>query len=213
MRPAFQVSSAAKLIVHGTMDEEGGERATLLVHEFTFLAHGSTRIKKGRIELEFKSLSGRPDGPLVQRVAPFGGHEMLAASRGAQRAGADARLHQVGGGARVVGERPADEYGHSVKAEWSIDENLDDGIPWRLRTCVLLKRVSDDDFCLRPTIKALPNLAKAEGFLSTRSVDHPIVFDPGYEPFDELEGSLEIDRWNLGSLDLSGIWGWDYPKA
>ena len=210
-RPAFNVSAAAKLIVHGTIDRERRQRATLLVHEFTFLAHSSGRFTEASIQLKFKSVSGRPDGPLVKGMAPSGVHEMSAVSRrGHGRP--SATLRGGGGGARVEGAQPFDEWGHSVEAKWKLKEESQSGIPKHVRTCVLLRRDSDQCFALVPIIKATPDL-KTPKELSTRNLDgKPMVYDPEYEPFDELEENSGIDRWNLGSLNLDTIWGWDYVK-
>ncbi|KAL2169732.1 hypothetical protein VTG60DRAFT_5785 [Thermothelomyces hinnuleus] len=50
-----------------------------------------------------------------------------------------------------------------------------------------------------------PNFAGWVGsLLSSRPADDPVIFDPGYEPYNRL--GLEIPRWELGEMSLNYLW-------
>jgi hypothetical protein len=207
------VSGKARAIIHGTLDEITREPATLLVHEFTLLAHRSAHINKATIKLEFVPSNTR-FGPLVKRVAPIGGHTLQAASGGV--CASISAAHQVAHGARVIGQRPADQFGHSVSAEWTITQSdaSQQGVPWRFIACVLLARQPNDDFSLIPTIKAYPDLTTRTGTsLLTKRPGAPIIFDTLQQPHDDLGKNLESHRWSLASVDLDALWGWDYERS
>ena len=91
------------------------------------------------------------------------------------------------------------------------DHSRKNGIAPLLRTCILLTRDNDEEFYCIPWSEAKPNFKVWVGSLvSSRAPDDPIILDPEYEPYNKLEGNVEIDRWNLGAVDLDNLWDCTY---
>lgn len=239
-KPAFRVSCVAKVIVHGTLDDVSNTRATLLVYDFSFFSYRSTRIKAASILFEFKANQGSNagGGPAVKAVAPYGRHVMM------QTRQTETRKVTVGAGltsgtvvsananastensieketthsAEITGDNPFDDWGNYFQAQWSLKENdsQKNGIVTLLRTCILLTRDNDEEFCCIPYIEATPNVKAWVGSLvSSRAPDDPVIFDPEYDPYNELEGKdrVEIDRWNLRDVELDKLWDCTFHKA
>jgi hypothetical protein len=228
-RPAFNVGAVAKAIVHGTLDETSKTLATLMVYDFKFLSHRSTRIKDATISFEFKAKRGSTSlGPTVTAVAPYAKHVTMRTTEiVTTTVGGDAGI-QGGAGvtgnagihveksvekitthaAEVVGNNPADEWSNRFLAQWSLSENSSQmsGVVSLFRACILLTRDNNEEFYLYPTVKVTPDLktqlkAPLWGF---RRDDDPIKIVPTSTTVNKLEGVL-IPRSNLSS-GLSNLW-------
>jgi len=237
-RPAFHVSCTAKGIFHGTLDQISNKRATLLVYDFSFFSYRSTRIKEANILFEFQSKKGSTGGgnPMVKKVAPYATHVMMLTTQ------TETRKIAVDGGitggagvsldtkmsteksvekttthaAEITGDSPFDDWGNYFLARWSLKENdsQKNGIVALLRTCILLTRDNDEEFCCIPSIEAKPNFKAQLGSLfSSRTPDDPILLDPEYDPYNVLEGGVKIDRWNLGAVNLDSLWDCTFHKT
>ncbi|PYI35214.1 hypothetical protein BP00DRAFT_422544 [Aspergillus indologenus CBS 114.80] len=239
-RPAFEVQCVGRAIIHGTLTRESGQRATLLIYDFTFKAHRSTRIKNASINFDFLPgpASSKESRPTVRRIAPDDRYSVLETTQfETRRVTAKGTLSggpliTIGGEigvekseektitctADINGSRPSDDRGQYWQARWDLQENKsqESGIVTCLRTCVLLTRKNDEDFCCAPYVRITPNLATQIVSLGSRqSRDEAVFYDPGYEPYNELEeGNLKpIDRWNLGLVDLDRQWDCTFYKV
>ncbi|KAK7422548.1 hypothetical protein QQX98_001571 [Neonectria punicea] len=229
-KPAFNVSCTAKAIIHGNLDQISNTPATLLVYDFSFFSYRSTRIKDARISFEFQpKKDGTGVGPTVKKVAPFAKHVMM------QTTETKTRNVTTGGGitggtvvsanatvnaetsvekttthaAEIIGNNPFDDWGNHFLAQWFLKENESQksGIVSILRTCILLTRPDDEEFCCVPSIEVTPNFKTWLGTLvSCRAPDDPIIFDPEYDVYNVLEGRPQIDRLNLGTENLDDLW-------
>lgn len=234
-RPAFHVQSVARAIIHGTLARGSAQRATLLVYDFQFLSYRGTRIKDASICFDFLPSAGSPpgSGPSVKKVGPDERYSMmettqleslkktakLGISAGTVvspngEVGVESSVEKtVTFAAEIIGSRPFDEWGNYFQAQWALQENSSqaNGIVSRLRTCVLLTRENDNDFDCVPYIRITPNLTtRLVSLGSVRSRDEAIPFDPSYEPYNDLEGGEPIDRWDLGSVDMTKLWDFTF---
>ncbi|KAK1254746.1 hypothetical protein MKX08_008741 [Trichoderma sp. CBMAI-0020] len=228
-RPAFNVSAVAKAIIHGTLDQISKIPATLLVYDFKFLSHRSTRIKDASISFEFKAKRGSTGlGPSVIAVAPYAKHIMMrttetvtrtiggdAGVQGGVVVAGNASLHAektvekvTTHAAEVVGDNPADEWSNRFLAQWSLSENPSqmNGIVSLFRACILLSRDNDEEFYLYPTVGVNPDLktklrASLWGF---RRPDDPIRIVPASTAVNKLEDKV-ISSSNLGS-GINDLW-------
>ncbi|KAK2024171.1 hypothetical protein LX32DRAFT_666857 [Colletotrichum zoysiae] len=229
-RPAFNVGANARAIIHGTLDEMSNTPATLLIYDFSFLSHRSTRIKSASISFEFRAKRGSASlGPTVVAVAPFGKHTTMQTTETVTNTiGADGGLSggavvNVNAGlhteksvekttthaAEIVGNNPCDEWSNYFLAQWSLDENKSQrsGIVTLFRVCILLTRDTDEEFDLVPDVHVRPNLTTRLGSLvAFRRSDDPIRMAPTNNPFNTLEKDLVQERWHLGDLNLDGLW-------
>ncbi|KAI0198873.1 hypothetical protein F4808DRAFT_451794 [Astrocystis sublimbata] len=234
-RPAFFVGCDAKAIIHGTLNQTAGTRATLLVYDFSFFSYRSVRIKAADIHFEFRSKDGIAGaGPLVQKMAPFATHIMMETSaqvtdtRNVSGGVSSGSVVNAQAGvkyeksiektetyaAEVTGNQPPDDWGNHFQVSWSLKENTlqPKGIARQMRVCILLTRETDQEFQLLPTIEATPSFAGWVGsLLSTRPADDPVVFDPEYTPYNTLQ--VEIDRWNLDEAPLASLWDCTFYHA
>jgi len=226
-KPAFHVGCTAVAIIHGTLDDTSKKPASLLVYDFSFFSYRSTRIKDATVIFEFQGKKGPGAGDVtVKKVAPYARQSMmqttqtetfkLGAQIGASFAGANANVspertvektttHAM----EITGDYPCDDSGNYQIAQWLLNENKSqhNGIVSLLRTCVLLTRDTDDEFRCIPSIEATPDFKTALGSLfSSRTPDDDIIYDPEYEPYNMLEGGVEIDRLNLGRVVLNDLW-------
>jgi hypothetical protein len=229
------VQCVAQAIIHGTLTPESAQKATLLVYEFQFLSYRGTRIKDASISFDFQPSAGGASGtgPTVWKVAPGERYSMMETTQVESRkktaslginGGAVVPLNGEAGiessvektvtfAAEITGSRPFDDWGNYFSAQWGLQENRSqaNGIVSRLRTCILLKRENDNDFDCVPYISVTPNLTtRLISLGSMRPRDDPIVFDPSYEPYNELEQEDPIDRWNLASVDLNKMWDFTF---
>ncbi|KAL6827244.1 hypothetical protein J3E69DRAFT_333416 [Trichoderma sp. SZMC 28015] len=228
-RPAFNVSAVAKAIIHGTLDETSKTPATLLVYDFKFLSHRSTRIKDASISFKFKAKRGSTSlGPTVIAVAPYAKHNMLRTTETVTRtisgdAGIEGGTIVTGNAsvhaektiekvtthfAEVVGDNPADEWSNRFLAQWSLSENTSQmsGIVSLFRACILLTRDNDEEFYLYPTVQVNPDLksqlrAPLWGF---RRPDDPIKIVPASTAVNRLEKGL-ISSSHLSS-GINNLW-------
>lgn len=230
-RPAFDVRCVAKAIIHGTLNNDPESRATLLIYDFSFFSYRSTRIKEADIFFEFVDGKNSSQGsaPTVKRIAPYSRHSMMETTQtNTKKLTADAGIDagsvvtantKVGvesstekittHAAEIVGSQPFDNWGNYTEAQWHLKENdsQQNGIVAMLRSCILLTRDNDEEFECVPYIRVSPNFSTWLGSLaSTRSRDDAIPFDPSFEPFSDLDGKVEIDRWNLNAVDLEQVW-------
>lgn len=238
-RPAFHVSCTAKVIVHGTLKEDSEERATLLIYDFEFFSYRSARIKEANILFEFQPRPGRiGGGPIVQKIAPYATHVLMQTTQTETRT--IALDGGVSGGAivdinanlsaeksvektttwaaQITGARPFDDWGNYMVAQWSLKENASqqNGIVSLFRTCILLTRDDDEQFCCIPSIEVKPDVkSQVLSLFSSRAPDDPIVFDPAYDPYNVLEGGVEIDEQNLGAVaeGFDGLWDCTFHKT
>lgn len=233
-RPAFNVGSLAKAIVHGTLDQIHNKPATLLVYDFSFFSYRSRRIKDATIKFKFQPKKGSISaGPTVKSVAPFGRHVMMQTrEKVSQTTAADTGIS--GGAAvtanfsvhaeksvekttthaaEVTGNNPTDEWGDSVFALWSLEENESQrsGIATLFRACILLIRDDEEEFDLFPTIRVTPDLkTRLQSLIAFRRRDDPVKLDPTSDPIDDLGGIAVGNRWNLGAVELSNLWDCTY---
>ncbi|KAH0430502.1 hypothetical protein CcaCcLH18_07779 [Colletotrichum camelliae] len=229
-KPAFNVGAIAKAIIHGTLDQESNTPATLLVYDFSFFSHRSTRIKEATISFEFRAKKGSASmGPTVTKVAPFGKHVMMQTTEtvtktvggeGGVSGGAVVNVNTnlraersvekvTTHAAKVVGNNPCDEWSNYPLAQWSLHENesQQNGIMTLFRACVLLVRDTEEDFELLPDVQVTPDLKTRLGSLMAfRRSDDPIILAPASEPLNALATDLTQNRWNLGQVDLSSLW-------
>ncbi|KAJ2902816.1 hypothetical protein MKZ38_000097 [Zalerion maritima] len=231
-KAAFNVSCTAKAIIHGRMDEYSGKPATLLVYDFVFLSYkSSTRIKSADITFEFLPAEGQTDGPSVKEVAPYGNTVVMETTEtqtvtmgGSGTAGGGVLGAELSATSKyeksvkkdtthatmIIGDKPTDDWGNYLMARWSLVENKsqESGVPSLLRVAIVLERPNDEDlFTCVPVIEAKPDFkTRAMSLFSSRTKDDPIVFDPSFEPYNELDGDIKIDEENLGSLDLIELW-------
>ncbi|KAI0888362.1 uncharacterized protein GGS22DRAFT_155677 [Annulohypoxylon maeteangense] len=227
-RPAFNVGAVAKAIVHGTLDQISKTPATLLVYDFKFFSHRSTRIKDANISFEFQAKRGSNSlGPMVTAIAPYAKHIMMRTTETVTRTiGGDAGIQGgsvVTGNASVYGEKsvekitthaaevvgnnPADEWSNRFLAQWSLSENDSQasGIMSLFRACILLTRDNDEEFYLYPTVGVTPDLrtqlkAPLWGF---RRPDDPIKIVPTSTAVNRL-GDI-ISSSNLSS-GINNLW-------
>lgn len=228
-RPAFNVSAVAKAIIHGTLDQTSKTPATLLVYDFKFLSHRSTRIKDASISFEFKAKRGSTSlGPTVIAVAPYAKHIMMrttetvtrtiggdvGAQGGAVVAG-NASVHAektaekiITHAAEIVGDNPADEWSNRFLAQWSLSENTSqmNGIVSLFRACILLTRDNGEEFYLYPTVEVKPDLKTKLGvsLWGFRRPDDPIRIVPASTEVNRLEDKL-ISSSNLSS-SINNLW-------
>ncbi|KAI0407366.1 hypothetical protein F4802DRAFT_605547 [Xylaria palmicola] len=225
-RPAFSVEAVAKAIVHGTLDHTSKTPATLLVYDFKFLSHRSTRIKDASISFEFKAKKGSASlGPNVEAVAPYAKHIMMRTTEtvtrtiggevGAQGGGGTAGIHaeksvqkDTTHAVTIVGDNPPDEWCNRFLAQWSLSENGSQmsGVVSLFRACILLTRDNNEEFYLYPTVMVTPDLktqlkTPLWGF---RRADEPILMVPTRTELNKL-GENAISSSNLGS-GLSNLW-------
>ncbi|CAI0644530.1 unnamed protein product [Colletotrichum noveboracense] len=229
-KPAFNVGAIAKAIIHGTFDQDSRTPATLLVYDFSFFSHRSTRIKEANISFEFRAKKGSASiGPTVTEVAPFGRHVMMQTTEtvtktvggeGGVSGGAVVNVNTnlraersvekvTTHAAKVVGNNPCDEWSNYPLAQWSLQENesQQNGIMTLFRACVLLTRDTEEDFELLPDVQVTPDLKTRLGSLMAfRRSDDPIILAPASEPLNALANDLVQKRWNLGQVDLSSLW-------
>ncbi|TLD19088.1 hypothetical protein PspLS_09976 [Pyricularia sp. CBS 133598] len=237
-RPAFTVECMAQIIIHGTLNQNSDALATLLVYDLAFFQYGqSARIVEADVRFNFvaKARDGgttSPDGerPSVLKIAPYGEFETMKStsdiSRHIELAAAPNVGLQVGASlgssktlnhaARLTGSKPSNEWGQHFRAQWFMTENASGktGVPSRLRCCILLERTTNDEFCCIPSIHAKADLrTQLSTLFDARENDDPIVFDPEYEPYNELNGILEVDTTNLGAVNMDELWHWRGPQA
>ncbi|KAE9583471.1 hypothetical protein CGMCC3_g550 [Colletotrichum fructicola] len=232
-KPAFNVGAIAKAIIYGTLDQDSHTPATLLVYDFSFFSHRSTRIKEANISFEFQAKKGSASiGPTVTKVAPFGKHVMMQTTEtvtktvggeGGVSGGAVVNVNTnlraersvekvTTHAAKVVGNNPCDEWSNYPIAQWSLQENesQQNGIMTLFRACVLLTRDTEEDFELLPDVQVTPDLKTRLGsIMAFRRSDDPIILAPASEPLNALANDLVQKRWNLGQVDLSNIF---YPS-
>lgn len=233
-RPAFYVQCVARAIIHGTHTPGSSKKATLLVYDFKFLSYRGTRIKDASICFDFLPSGGQAaaSGPSVRKVGPDERYSMMETTQlenlkrtvkvgisGGNglmngEAGVESSVEKrVTFAAEITGSRPFDEWGNYFQAQWALQENhaQKNGIVSRLRTCVLLTRENDDDFVCVPYIRITPNLTtRLISLGSVRSRDDAILFDPSYEPYNDLEQGEPVDRWHLDAVDLSKLWDFTF---
>lgn len=226
----FCVSSTAKAIIHGTMDEISHIPATLLVYEFEFLSYKtSARIKEAQIVFQFQVKAVNSTGaPKITAIRPKGRHALietlqnekdtlnLEANLGANIAGLELGGKIAPGrevekttthATTVTGTAPADEYGDKYIARWSLVENSsqESGVPSFLRVAILIERESKDNFTCVPYIEAKLDLkSQLYTLLSTEAPDEPIFFEPDYEPYNKL--GKDIDELNLATAGIDTLW-------
>ncbi|KAF4433530.1 hypothetical protein CFRS1_v011757 [Colletotrichum fructicola] len=229
-KPAFNVGAIAKAIIYGTLDQDSHTPATLLVYDFSFFSHRSTRIKEANISFEFQAKKGSASiGPTVTKVAPFGKHVMMQTTEtvtktvggeGGVSGGAVVNVNTnlraersvekvTTHAAKVVGNNPCDEWSNYPIAQWSLQENesQQNGIMTLFRACVLLTRDTEEDFELLPDVQVTPDLKTRLGsIMAFRRSDDPIILAPASEPLNALANDLVQKRWNLGQVDLSSLW-------
>lgn len=117
--------------------------------------------------------------------------------------------------AEITGDNPFDDWGNYFLARWSLKENdsQKNGIVALLRACILLTRDNDEEFYCIPSIEVKPNLkARLGSLFSSRTLDDPVRLDPEYDPYNMLDGDVKIDRWNLGAVNLDGMWDCTFHK-
>ncbi|KAI0154853.1 hypothetical protein GGR57DRAFT_511818 [Xylariaceae sp. FL1272] len=178
-RPAFNIGAEAKAIVHGTSDPLSRQSATLLIYDFKFFSHRSTRIKDASISFEFKSKRGsRNPPPTVAVVAPYAKHVMIRTTETSTRTLGVAA--GVQGGSLVNGN--ADAHG-----DWTVEKIRPimlrlskSGVVSLFRACILLIRQDNEDFYLYPTIKVTPDLKTQlqQPLFGFRRPDDPIKIVP-----------------------------------
>lgn len=236
-RPAFDVRGVVKAIVHGTLDDVDNEPATMLVYDFYFLSHRSGRIKDATISFEFQAKEGGDNSSITVRdVAPCGKHVMMQTKEkvvrtssadggisGGVALSANLNMHtektverETTYAAEVIGDTPCDDWGNFCLAQWSLEENKAQrsGIVSLFRACILLTRVTDDEFELLPTVEVTPDLkTRLASLLGFRRRDDPVRFAPKSEPIDELGGNIAHHRWNLGAVDLNKLWDCTFYRA
>lgn len=226
-KPAFTASCNAKAMIHGNMGLPSKKPATLLVYEFKFNSYRGARIKEADILFEFYPKEGQAGGPSVAQVRPRGLHKMEETEQtesekrrlelkvgnsdagltlGEENSVEKATKHYT----VVTGDKPqSDEWGNFYQARFSLSENKSQksGIPSELTACILLEREDDQDFVCVPYIEATPNFTTVvTSLFSSRAPDDPIPFSVKDDPFNALDGTVAIDRNDLGATELDKLW-------
>ena len=228
-KPQFSVDCTARAIIHGTLDDQSQQPASLLIYDFSFLAFRSTRLKSANISFEFKDKESQ-ETPVVYRIAPYLKHTTMPSTevhRQAIEAGvsgnagfgpaaitpnisaSNSREKTMEYQVEVIGENPSDDYGRRFRAQWSLNENESQkrGIPTFLRVCILLEREHDRQFLMRPTVEATANTAtRISSLFAARTQDDPVEYDPSLDPYAKGIDGTAIDRWNLEAADIDGLW-------
>ncbi|PTB75385.1 hypothetical protein M440DRAFT_1379605 [Trichoderma longibrachiatum ATCC 18648] len=230
-RHAFTAVCNAKAIVHGEMGPPSDKHATLLVFEFKFNSYRGTRIKEADVLFEFQAAQGQAGGPSVLQVRPRGRHQMQQTSQqesprdaqelslGVNVVAVDASLKLSRGASAdkdtqhftvVTGDNPQSlRYGDYRQARFALAENRSQasGIPSRFLACVLLERDTDDDFVCVPHVEVKPDFkTMVASLFSSQERDDPILFKVTEPPVIKLDSLVEIDRLNLGAVDLNKLW-------
>ncbi|OJI90159.1 hypothetical protein ASPTUDRAFT_52063 [Aspergillus tubingensis CBS 134.48] len=235
-KSAYQVSCQAKAMIHGRWGGGGQDScdwATLLVYEFQFHSYRGCRLKAADIRFRFEPIPGQSNELSVAGIQPDGVFKVARTEQSEQSttgleltlgfqplAGAGNISIAVSNSDNVekvtvhhtvvTGDQPADIYGSQHEAHFSLSENVSqqDGIPTRLRACILLKRGTEDDFACVPYIHVTPDFKTWVGqVFSSRDRDDPIRFRPSEPAFDQLEKGIVVDAENLGATNLDRLWG------
>ncbi|PWY74072.1 hypothetical protein BO83DRAFT_398505 [Aspergillus eucalypticola CBS 122712] len=230
------VSCQAKAMIHGRWgggDQDSCDWATLLVNEFQFHSYRGCRLKAADIRFRFEPIPGQLNELSVAEIQPnrvfkvarteqseqsttgleltLGSQPLAGAVNTSIAVSNSNNVEKVTVHHTVVtGDRPADIYGSQHEAHFSLSENVSqqDGIPTRLRACILLKRGTEDDFACVPYIHVTPDFKTWVGQLfSSRDRDDPIRFRPSEPAFDQLEKGIVVDAENLGATNLDRLWG------
>ncbi|MCJ1354091.1 MAG: hypothetical protein MMC33_004078 [Icmadophila ericetorum] len=227
-------------VIHGTLSKAqsascpSGDPATLIIIEFRFHPNkNSRRFESARIKIIF---TGKNADPEVLRIAPYGKFSLDPAQKQVELD--RAANASVQGGALGVSVSVGLKYdlkqsfterseatlrgvillerrsqrGQKNAAEWIVEENPNTkrGLPFFLRTAILLKRKPSSDeesakFQATLKIKADVDWKSSVGILRDRLLgrlpeDDPINFNPQLPP--TIPG---LDADNLDKMDLSTL--------
>ncbi|KAI9770211.1 MAG: hypothetical protein M1839_003239 [Geoglossum umbratile] len=222
--------------IHGTMDATpGSSAATLIIADFRFISHNpSRRFQRATIELRFRATNDPQDlnPPEILKIAPMGSWGLQKTEktqeyeRGANVNAGGTFIANVTAGLDWKMTTKKTEYdeatitGMPTKKKrnvepknavvWSMAENedLDTGIPSLLRTAILLKRETYDDFYCYILVRTKVNWRpeglgpSVESRESGGDTDH-VLFKPKNMrtklPFAGIKPS------NLGSVVLNDL--------
>lgn len=225
-------------VVHGRYSPGGDPATLIVTEFRFLSCDNTRRFREATIELLFAdSVESEPDGsrdPEVVKIAPIGRNSMnptqeewtskrTASASGEAGSGSIGRLGgsvsweiskvfgkeyraSVNGAVRIEGRNQ----GTKNQARWSLLENASraDGIPSLLRSAILLRRKSDDQFVATIKIKAkvdtLHSLQSTlQNLLGKTPKDDPVFFDPESEPVGDIPIDMDIE--DLSSYDLTKL--------
>ncbi|KAI0850333.1 hypothetical protein F5Y00DRAFT_233114 [Daldinia vernicosa] len=227
-RGAVAIRCKSREVIHGFLDPDSNEFATLLVYDFSFNAvKPGRRITAATIALNFSNSAQGEAPPRIQNLFPFGHFVMLPTTRQESTA----RSGEINAGIQFGGElggalkwekttsfdandatilngsTECDDFGNEIGASWVLHENRSTktGIPSFLRTAILLRREDDDKFQCTAEIHVKADWkTELENFFGSRSSDDPILFDPEKKPTNNLN-KAGYPLENLASVDLKKL--------
>ncbi|EXJ68827.1 uncharacterized protein A1O5_07759 [Cladophialophora psammophila CBS 110553] len=225
-----QMSCECIDVVHGVLDPETKELATLIVLDFRFDARKlSRRIAEADVFIEFCAKEEGDNGPEVLRIAPDGNWTLLPteatkdvdtyvnlnlpiplyAAHAGFEAGCKRSIHQtLTSGMNVIGScevRDRSWLPHNC-AHWTLLENpaVKSGIPVFLRSAILLKRDHMEPFRCTARVKAkvdlISSFERLFGVIGKAGNKHPISFDPRIRAGNNMR-PVDMEH-NLGGLNL-----------
>ncbi|KAI1659490.1 hypothetical protein F4813DRAFT_353126 [Daldinia decipiens] len=224
-RGAVAIRCKSREVVHGFLDPDSNEFATLLVYDFSFNAvKPGRRITAATISLNFGSSVQEEVAPRIHSLSPFGHFLMLPTIQQESTT----RSNEINAGIQFGGElggalkwekvisrdtsdattlngsTACDDFGNEIGVSWILHENRSTktGIPSFLRTAILLKREDNNEFQCTAEIHVEADWkTELENLFGSRSSDDPILFDPEKKPTNNLnKDGYPVE--NLASVDL-----------
>ncbi|KAL2842897.1 hypothetical protein BJY01DRAFT_235833 [Aspergillus pseudoustus] len=218
-------------VVHGRLDEDADQFASLLVFEFRFDGvRWKSRIPWVSILLEFRSSDPEtPDPPLVHGFSPQGAYTLLPVEQeeaNSREASVNGGVAQMGVSAgitygwsksisrtttnhtRIKGMKICDEYGDAFGVKWTLEENPASkmGVPTYVRTAVLLERKEEVKFEAEVKIEyEIDRKTWKERFFGAKDRNDPILYNPAKPPSCSKKLRSHFDADNLASLSLDDL--------
>lgn len=230
---AIDIRGKSKVIIHGYMDPDSDEAATLLVYDFTF---NSTkrfrRVASANITFEFAGCEPGQSGPEVRDVAPSGRWSLAETTQkehiehtgsanltvgyqGASAGGTSGwtkSLDREGRDSTIInGDTICNAYGKETGAKFTLLENASAspkiGVPSFFRLAILLARKTDVEFQCAVNIEIEADWkTRMDTFFAAKTQDDPIYFDPGLPPMNKLKNlKHEIDAEDLGAIKMDEL--------
>ena len=227
-RGSVDIRCISREVIHGKFGPQSDDFASLLVYDFHFNATKRfRRIASVNITFEFSSLVPGAPAPIVYTIAPLGRCSILPTTQDetcTREGEVKAEAGQMGmdlgvshkwskivgrttsNDTRVNGDTICNEYGYQIGVNWVLQENEEvrNGVPWRLRGAILLKRRQNDIFQGIFKIKVDADWkTEMTRLFGSKAKDDPILFDPDLQPTNKLRGEYDVE--NLGSIALEDI--------
>ncbi|KUI69257.1 hypothetical protein VM1G_04811 [Cytospora mali] len=230
-RGPVDIRCKSMAVIHGSYSPDSDDEATLLVYDFYFDATKRfRRITWAHVKFEFSSSVPNSPSPEIDNIAPFGWWSLLETSQEEHiERGAEVNLSAGYGGASLGstqkwskavdrtttdssmlrGRTLCNENGKETGVEFVLHENATTkkGIPSFLRTAVLLKRKTGEQFeCAVKIDMEADWRTQMTRLFAAKDEDDPVYFDPELPPTNKLKDFK--DKFladNLGSIKLDEI--------